>query len=122
MVEPAYLSSILSCKCPRCRKGKLFKYKAYQLRKAAIMYEDCTVCKLHFEIEPGFFWGAMYISYAFSVAISVTVAVAFWWLGLQSFWTIMLTIVAVILIFSNVSLRFSRTLMLWFFSGIKFVS
>ncbi|MEY4912742.1 MAG: hypothetical protein RL025_569, partial [Bacteroidota bacterium] len=36
------------------------------------MHQDCPHCGFHFEIEPGFFWGAMYISYAFSVAVSVT--------------------------------------------------
>ncbi|MBU6274968.1 MAG: DUF983 domain-containing protein, partial [Bacteroidetes bacterium] len=40
------------------------------------MHDDCPHCGFHFEIEPGFFWGAMYISYAFSVAVSVIFGVA----------------------------------------------
>jgi hypothetical protein len=50
----------------------MFKYPASDLRRATQMHQDCPHCGFHFEIEPGFFWGAMYISYAFSVAVSVT--------------------------------------------------
>ena len=35
------------------------------------MHADCPVCKLHFEREPGFFQGSMYVSYALGVALSV---------------------------------------------------
>ncbi|MFT7032909.1 MAG: hypothetical protein ACJA2S_001410 [Cyclobacteriaceae bacterium] len=35
------------------------------------MYKKCTVCNLTFEPEPGFYYGAMFISYAISMAMSV---------------------------------------------------
>ncbi|MFT7161544.1 MAG: hypothetical protein ACI9GZ_002729, partial [Bacteroidia bacterium] len=34
-------------------------------------YKKCTVCNLTFEPEPGFYYGAMFISYAISMAMSV---------------------------------------------------
>ena len=43
------------------------------------MHQDCPHCGFHFEIEPGFFWGAMYISYAFSVAVSVALGFSLIW-------------------------------------------
>lgn len=30
------------------------------------MHEDCPSCGQKYEIEPGFYWGAMYIGYALS--------------------------------------------------------
>jgi hypothetical protein len=30
------------------------------------MHEECTNCGQKFDLEPGFYWGAMYIGYALS--------------------------------------------------------
>ncbi|WP_157776957.1 DUF983 domain-containing protein [Ichthyobacterium seriolicida] len=35
------------------------------------MYDNCPSCNLKYLIEVGFYWGAMYVSYAISVAISI---------------------------------------------------
>ena len=32
------------------------------------IHEHCPHCNLHFEIEPGYFYAAMYVSYALNVA------------------------------------------------------
>jgi hypothetical protein len=45
------------------------------------MHADCPVCKLHFEREPGFFQGSMYVSYALGVALSVAVVLLNWMVG-----------------------------------------
>jgi len=63
------LSAILNEKCPKCRKGDLFLYPVFNLRKFAKMHTHCPVCELRFEIEPGFFIGAMYVSYGFILSI-----------------------------------------------------
>ena len=63
-------SSILGLRCPRCREGRVF-------RSFLGMNETCPVCGYHFEREPGFFVGAMYVSYAMAVIVcAVGVAVA----------------------------------------------
>jgi uncharacterized protein (DUF983 family) len=41
--------------CPRCRKGRMFKYPKYRLDKLLEMHEYCQVCGLRFERETGFF-------------------------------------------------------------------
>ena len=46
--------SILQGKCPRCQSGKVFKYTTSNVRNFTDMNENCPVCGLHFEIEPGF--------------------------------------------------------------------
>ena len=45
------------------------------------MYENCSHCGLKYERENGFFFGAMYVSYAVSVAIFVTLWVAIMFLA-----------------------------------------
>src|SRR3546814_16604797 len=66
--------AILLCRCPRCRKGNMFTHAAFH-PKFSKMNKNCPVCNLQFEIEPGFYWGAMYFSYALNVAEMVTIAI-----------------------------------------------
>jgi len=42
------------------------------------MQERCGVCDLKFEREPGYFLGAMYISYALALAIILVLAALLW--------------------------------------------
>ena len=66
------LKSSLSHKCPRCLEGDLFPDKnSYHLKHTAEMYSHCPKCNLNFSPEPGYFYGAMYVSYAFTIAIGV---------------------------------------------------
>lgn len=46
------------------------------------MHEYCPVCALKFEREPGYFLGAMYISYAVALVTIAGLALALW-LGLH---------------------------------------
>jgi hypothetical protein len=41
------------------------------------MHEHCPECGLNITPEPSFYTGAMYVSYAFSVALVISVFVAF---------------------------------------------
>lgn len=49
-------------KCPRCREGDLFK-KPFNFSKPLDMHERCEVCNQKTEPEPGYYFGAMFISY-----------------------------------------------------------
>ncbi|MEJ6583860.1 MAG: DUF983 domain-containing protein [Crocinitomicaceae bacterium] len=65
-------SSLFGLKCPRCRKGNLFvKGGLFQYKKILDMPENCSVCKQKFDIEPGFWIGAMWISYPIVVVIEM---------------------------------------------------
>jgi uncharacterized protein (DUF983 family) len=109
-------SDVAKGRCPRCKTGPMFKYPATDLRRATQMHQDCPHCGFHFEIEPGFFWGAMYISYAFSVAVSVTFGVlAYLVFDDPDVWVYCLCIFVPLLLLSPLSMRFSRVLMLYWF-------
>lgn len=63
------LSSIITTKCPRCREGNMFPKGTLYSAKFADMHERCDCCGQIFEPEPGYYYGAMYVSFAFNVAI-----------------------------------------------------
>jgi uncharacterized protein (DUF983 family) len=71
------LYSILKMKCPKCHEGELFKESnPYKLKELSNMYPKCEVCGEDFKREPGFYFGAAYVSYALTVALWVAVLVA----------------------------------------------
>jgi len=98
--NPGLILSVLSNKCPHCRKGKLFVHKnPYRLKGSLQMPERCPVCGQLFELEPGFYYGTGYVSYGLSVVftglsfiawwlsggISIKDNSIFWWLGVNTF-------------------------------------
>jgi hypothetical protein len=62
--------SMLKLKCPRCGEGDLFDRKGWIVYRNQLgMPEFCPVCKLKYEIEPGFWIGALWTSYPIVVLI-----------------------------------------------------
>ena len=121
MAAPSKIGAIVNCRCPRCRQGKIFTHPAYNLRKFDNMYDDCPVCGLHYEVEGGLFYGAMYISYGFSVAIVLLVGILLYNLaGDPPTWVYITTVAVIVVLAAPVLFRYSRVLMLHFFSGIDY--
>lgn len=114
--EKGYLHSVLSQNCPRCRKGKLFAHGPYHLRKFFLMNDSCSCCGQTFHLEPSFYDGAMYVSYAIQVALFVTVFVALSVLHPQAglAWHIG-GITSLVIVFSPMTYRLSRSLWIHFF-------
>ncbi|MCG3165780.1 MAG: hypothetical protein POELPBGB_01555 [Bacteroidia bacterium] len=111
--------SLLKGKCPKCETGDVFKTKGNLfLFQMPVMNETCPHCAHKFEREPGFFWGAMYVSYALAVAEMVSVFVAWSVLlpdAAYDYKIIVLFIsVLVLLIFPN--FRLSRIIWMYFFT------
>ena len=72
------LYSIFKKKCPRCQEGEFFiSRNPYDLKNAGNIHKNCSNCNLKYEREPGFYQGAMYVSYALGVALFVTLWVSF---------------------------------------------
>ena len=59
-------SSIFNMNGPRCREGKLFKTPTFSYQKPPEMPERCPVCNQNYTPEPGFWFGAMFISYGWT--------------------------------------------------------
>ncbi|RYY70378.1 MAG: DUF983 domain-containing protein [Chitinophagaceae bacterium] len=79
---PNYYWSILTLRCPRCRRGSMFTdsnaYKKLGLKHIFDMPDTCAVCGQKFDLEPGFWYGTGYVSYALAVAVSVASFIAWW--------------------------------------------
>jgi len=95
------LNSILTGTCPRCQEESMYvEPNPYLITKVYEMHEQCSHCGLKYKIEPSFFYGAMYVSYALTVAIGVAafiIAKVFIGLDLvQSFIAIVVALIALI--------------------------
>lgn len=122
--KPGYLLSMLTMKCPRCRRGSMFKdpnpYKKLKLSHIFDMYDTCPECHQKFDLETGFWYGTGYVSYALAVAISVATFVAwlvligvstednrvFYWLGFNGIFLVVI---------QPWLMRLSRVIYLYFF-------
>src|SRR3982074_1067765 len=69
-------NDILHHRCPRCRVGRIFHHSIFL--GFPKMYERCSVCHLRYEREPGYFLGAMYISYALALPVVAFIAGFLW--------------------------------------------
>jgi len=117
----ATILAMMAQQCPRCHRGPLFRHSAFNLARFDDMYEACPVCGQHYEPEVGFYWGAMYISYGFSVGIVVLTGVLLYFLaGDPSVWVYILTVAAVVLLLTPLMFRYARTVMLYFFGGAHY--
>ena len=114
------LLAMLHCKCPRCYQGDMFKYRLRSLKNPIKPNADCAHCGLHYELEPGFFWGAMYFSYAISVGVSVVAAALLYFMaGDPSTLVYVVVLMGVMLGCSPFSMRYARVLMLYLFGEVN---
>lgn len=99
----------------------MFKYPLSRISKFIQMHETCPNCGFRFEIEPGFFFGAMYISYAVSVALFAVIGfIIFQITNDPPFWSYTLVMPGVVILLTPVTFRFSRVLFLHLFGGVKY--
>jgi len=114
-------SAVLSCKCPRCRQGNMFDYPVWDLSHFAKMNRECSNCGFRFEVEPGFFIGAMYVSYAMVVALLLTVGfLLYLFLDDPPVYAFIIGIVLTTILLLPLIFRYSRVLYLYWFGGVRY--
>jgi uncharacterized protein (DUF983 family) len=95
-MKPGVISTfndILHQRCPRCRVGKIFHHSIFL--GFPKMQEECSVCHLRYEREPGYFLGAMYISYGLGLPVIALFAFLIWaatgwWITKDVIWAVVL--------------------------------
>jgi uncharacterized protein (DUF983 family) len=120
--ECSELSAALHSKCPRCRTGNMFANSMYGF-KPQKMNVRCPHCEMRFEKEPGYFYVAMFVSYAFNVAELITMAIATYIItgNLENPYLYMGVLFTGTLILSPFNYRYSRVvLMYWLTPGLKY--
>ncbi len=120
-VSRGYFASVVSCRCPRCRDGKLFQHPTtISFKKNMVMNKECIVCKQASEIEVGFYYGTSYVSYGITVIFSL-LSLGLWALTIglsvndNRFFIWMGVNAGVLILLQPWLMRFSRSLWIsWF--------
>lgn len=115
-----YPTALLLGKCPRCREGDIFTYPIRRLSKFNVMNHECPYCGVRLEPEPGFYQGAMYVGYAFTVGFIVVIGLILYLLVDPADWVYISAIIGFMILFAPLNYRYSRILYLHFFGGIKY--
>ncbi len=111
LLKGTKIYSILTGSCPVCQHESMYKgSNPYKIGETLKMNERCSHCDTKYKIEPSFFYGAMYVSYAVGIAFAVAafvIANLIFKLGLLSTF---LSIVITLVTFLPVILRLSRNI------------
>lgn len=107
---------VVKGKCPNCKKGNIFETKGnILLFRMPKMNKRCNECGYKFEKETGFFFGAMFVSYALAVAEMIASLIIFWVLFDLSPLNVFFIITIVAFISSTFNFRLSRTIWIYLF-------
>ena len=111
-------SSIWNMKCARCREGDLFETGSFSFSKPFQMPEKCDRCGQLYLPAPGFYYGAMFISYAiqgwFGIFLMLSLVYIFDW-HIDHAFILFLFISAIFFVWS---VRISRSI--WFHISEKY--
>jgi uncharacterized protein (DUF983 family) len=94
-------------RCPRCGHGRLFK-------NLILMNADCNHCHLHYEREPGYFLGSIYINYGLTALLVTLFYFALFFSGVVSPQTALWLVAAFALAFPIWFFRYARSLWMGF--------
>jgi len=92
--------SIAELKCPRCHEGDLFETGTFSFNKSFEMPEQCPVCGQKYFLGPGFYFGAMFISYIMTgwFALIVVGGLIFFGVNWETAFWIMVVIMAILFV------------------------
>lgn len=108
--------SILTGTCPRCQEESMYMNKnPYVMTEIMDMHETCSQCGLRYKMEPNFFFGAMYVSYALAVAVGVAAFVVSFLLIGTTIKTSFISIVVALVLLMPWIIRMSRNIYINFF-------
>jgi len=91
-------------------EGEIYPDKnPYRFKTMTDFNSRCSVCDQNFEPEPNFYYGAMYVSYGYTVALFVAVYIIFGiWMG-WTMWPTVGALAVTLVLLAPVIFRISRT-------------
>lgn len=109
------LWALVRLRCPKCYQEKMFTYgNMYSWKKSDVMPVKCACCGQPFTPEPGFYYGAMYMSYALYAALFIPAFMVTIFMDL-SYEIFYISFVLSALVVSPYIFRLSRAVYLYFF-------
>lgn len=105
------LYSILTGACPKCHQESMYENtNPYVLKDVLKINETCSKCGTKYRIEPSFFYGSMYVSYAVGIAFAVAAfIISYIFIG-TSLLTAFIAIVGTLIAFGPIIMRLSRNI------------
>ena len=105
------LNSILTGTCPKCQEESMYlDQNPYKLNNIYKMHDSCSHCNTHYKIEPSFFYGAMYVSYALGIAFAVAAFILTYVFLSTSLKTAFIAIIVTLVVFMPIIMRLSRNI------------
>ncbi|MFZ4435915.1 MAG: DUF983 domain-containing protein [Flavobacterium psychrophilum] len=105
------VNSILTGSCPKCQNENMYvDSNPYHLGNVLKMHENCSHCGLKYQIEPSFFYGAMYVSYGVNVVLGVAAFVIAYVLLKLNLKESFAAIIGSLVVFYPLVLRVSRNI------------
>lgn len=116
LLKGSKIYSILTGTCPVCHSASMYaKANPYILSETLKMHERCPHCNVKFKIEPSFFYGAMYVSYAVGVAIATAAfIISYFFIGLGRLDSFFIIVASLVVLLPYI-LRISRNIWINFF-------
>jgi uncharacterized protein (DUF983 family) len=116
MHKTSKLYAIVKGKCPHCRRGDIFTGNTYGFNIQRTNTK-CGHCNQRFEIEPGYFYAAMYVSYAMNMIEMISMGFVTYYLSggrldFDSVWLYVGVIFLTSLLLSPFNYRYSRIILL----------
>jgi len=115
--DSSLLSAILRMKCPACRSHEVFRTRnPFDLKRVSLMYEYCPTCGSSNRVEPGFYFGAAYVSYILMVGLLMGVVLAYYLVFgeiFDHFWRLMTVAFVFSVAITPVVFRYSRIIFLY---------
>lgn len=110
------LYSIFTGTCPVCQEESMYKDpNPYHISRLFDMHTRCSNCGTKYKMEPSFFFGAMYVSYAVGIAFATAAFVLSWWLFNLPLLYTFVAIVITLIVFLPIIVRWSRNIWVNFF-------
>lgn len=108
--------SIFTGACPKCHEESMYKNKnPYVLSETLDMNDNCSHCNTKYKLEPSFFYGAMYVSYAVGIAFAVAAFIITHFMFQANIHYIFISIILTLIAFFPIIMRLSRNIWINFF-------
>lgn len=111
MLKGTKIYSIFTGACPKCHQESMYETKnPYVLSDVLKIKDNCSKCGTRYRIEPSFFYGSMYVSYAVGISFATAAFfISYLFLG-SSLTTAFVAIVATLIVCGPIIMRLSRNI------------
>ena len=113
------IAAMATMRCPKCREGKMYPEHTLYTMRFMEMNATCSCCGQSFMPEPGYYFGAMFVSYGINSAYFIA-----FWVALTILmdaiptWLVITGIIVLIIGLLPITFRLSRVL--WIYILVRY--